>query len=81
MVNHQLAAEIRDQNQNFSESTLSLQPSETASHCDIYLFVCESDQILLLLTRFSALHEVDEHVVDARSLCQHQRLEKKNESR
>lgn len=41
----------------------------------------ESDSNLLPLTGFSGLHEVDEQVVDAGSLCQHQRLETNKQER
>lgn len=46
-------------------------PRRPGSHCDLQL-------VARFLTCFSALHEVDEHVVDAGSLCQHQGLERKN---
>lgn len=32
------------------------------------------------LTSFSGLHQIDEHVIDTWSLCQHQRLKKKGNS-
>lgn len=65
---------IREPSAEISDFHNSL--SDVSNHS----ITCESDSNVLSLTGFSGLHEVDEHVVDASSLRQHQRLKKKKKT-